>query len=89
MTPTVCPNCDGDVPRGARACPECGADETTGWSAGADYERLGVSDPDEPFDYAEFVRNEFGSGQRRGGKQKLVWSITAIVLLIALLAWTL
>jgi len=29
--PAECANCGTDVPAGARACPECGADERTGW----------------------------------------------------------
>lgn len=89
MTPAVCPNCDVDVPEGARACPECGADESTGWSDGAHCERLGIPDPDEAFDYGAFVQREFGPGEKRRGGFKLVWTLTAVVLLIALLAWAL
>lgn len=29
--PETCANCGADIPRHARACPECGADERTGW----------------------------------------------------------
>ncbi|MEI6862071.1 MAG: zinc-ribbon domain-containing protein, partial [Verrucomicrobiota bacterium] len=29
--PDVCANCGADIPRSAYACPECGADERTGW----------------------------------------------------------
>src|ERR1041384_1119375 len=32
MTPEICPNCGAEVPRQAKACPECGSDEKTGWS---------------------------------------------------------
>ena len=28
----ICPACGAEVPAGAAACPECGSDETTGWS---------------------------------------------------------
>jgi hypothetical protein len=31
MPPPECPVCGAAVPRGSRACPECGADERTGW----------------------------------------------------------
>ncbi len=87
MTPEVCPNCECDVPEGARACPECGADETTAWFQGAQCERLGIPDPDEPFDYGAFVRNEFGRGQRPRKRARTIWTITAVILLLALLAW--
>jgi predicted nucleic acid-binding Zn ribbon protein len=29
--PEECANCGALIPPGARACPECGADERTGW----------------------------------------------------------
>jgi hypothetical protein len=56
--PEVCPNCGAQVPPKARACPECGADEHTGWSEEARADGLGL--PDESFDYADFVKQEFG-----------------------------
>jgi uncharacterized membrane protein YvbJ len=87
MTPEVCPNCGSEVPEGSRACPECGADETTGWSQGAYCERLGISDPDEAFDYGDFVKNEFGAHRQRGYGRRLIWTLTAVILLLALLVW--
>jgi len=57
VPPEICPNCGSEVPPQARACPECGADEETGWSDAAHSERLGL--PDEEFDYQDFVRREF------------------------------
>ncbi len=41
MTPDVCPNCGAEVPPSAKACPECGSDEKTGWSEKARYDHLG------------------------------------------------
>ncbi|WP_156815625.1 zinc ribbon domain-containing protein [Pseudanabaena sp. PCC 6802] len=35
-----CPICGADVPIKARACPECGSDEQTGWSEAAKYAHL-------------------------------------------------
>lgn len=32
-----CPHCGAEVPFDAKVCPECGSDEHTGWSEGADY----------------------------------------------------
>lgn len=87
MAPDICPNCDSEVPAGARACPECGADEETAWSQSAHCDRLGIPDADEPFDYGGFVKNEFGEGGRRHKGPKVIRIITAVILLLALLAW--
>lgn len=35
VPPTECPVCGEAVPRGARACPGCGADERSGWDEDA------------------------------------------------------
>jgi len=58
MAPEICPNCGAPVPPKARACPECGADEQTGWSDEAHVGGLDL--PDESFDYNDFVKREFG-----------------------------
>jgi hypothetical protein len=81
--PVVCPVCGENVPRGALACPECGADHNSGWREDADrYD--GIDLPDE-FDYEEFTRREFGGSPKPAGI-RMVWWFTAIaVLLLTLL----
>jgi hypothetical protein len=87
MPPECCPNCDAEVPDGARACPECGADESTGWSQSAHCDRLGIPDPDEAFNHDEFVRHEL-SGNPPGQRRPAVWwTLTAAVLVIVVLLW--
>ncbi len=82
--PEICPVCGEDVPRGALACPECGADHKSGWREdAAAYD--GVDLGEDEFNYDEFVREEFGGGARPRGISA-VWWITAIVLLAALAA---
>ena len=81
-TPEVCPVCGEEVPRGALACPECGADHNSGWREDADVYDA-VDSPDEDFNYEKFVREEFGSSSKPAGV-KTVWWITAIVLIVAL-----
>jgi hypothetical protein len=56
--PEICPHCGAEVPRNARACPECGSDENTGWSEDAQSDGLDL--PEENFNYDEFVEREFG-----------------------------
>lgn len=82
-----CPNCGANLPRNAKACPECGSDEKTGWSDEASASSLDL--PDDEFNYDQFVESEFGE------KKKIVphgvhwfWWIVAVVIVIAfLLVW--
>jgi hypothetical protein len=73
------------VPPRAKACPECGSDEETGWSERANANRLGI--PAAEFDYQEFVNEEFGErdGIRPRGINWLWW-VMALIALAALLA---
>ena len=64
-------------------CPECGADENSGWRENAEiYD--GIDLPDE-FDYDEFTRREFGSSAKR--QIGAIWWVTAIVLLVLALLY--
>jgi RNA polymerase subunit RPABC4/transcription elongation factor Spt4 len=83
MAPEVCPNCGAVVPRNARACPGCGADEHTGWSDSAYADQLGI--PDEKFDYDEFVQAEFGAARVRPRGIHWVWWLTALLLVLLFL----
>ncbi|MBI4659739.1 MAG: zinc ribbon domain-containing protein [Verrucomicrobia bacterium] len=85
MAPETCPNCGADVPRNAKACPECGACERTGWSEEAHDGALGL--PDDSFDYEDYVRKEFGGRTPVPRGVHPVWWVTAILLLVAWLAW--
>lgn len=83
MDRDYCPHCGAELPPRARACPECGSDEATGWSERAHEERLGV--PDEEFDYEEFVREEFGGPKRARHNLKWFWWGAAVLLLLILI----
>jgi hypothetical protein len=77
-TPEFCPVCGEYVPRGAAACPECGADERSGWrEAAAD----GLDLPDEEFDYDSFVQKEFGREVKPEGIGWLWWAAAVAALL--------
>ncbi len=78
MPPEICPNCGAQVPPNARACPECGADEQTGWSEEA---RSGGLDlPEEHFDYDDFVKREFGKeGPKPRGIPWFWWAVALLV----------
>ena len=82
-TPNVCPVCGEGVPRGALACPECGADHNSGWRKDAiTYDGLEL--PDDDFSYEAFVKREFGSKAKRPGLN-MAWWIIGILLLVAFL----
>jgi hypothetical protein len=82
-TPELCPVCNEEVPRGALACPECGADHNSGWKENADAHD-GLNLPDDDFDYADFVKREFGSRVKPSGL-KMIWWIAGIVLIATLI----
>ena len=84
MTPETCPNCGAELPPNAKACPECGSDETTGWSDDAYASKLGI--PTEDFDYDRFVKEEFGTGSDRVKPRGIhwVWWVTALILILLL-----
>jgi len=46
--PDECAQCGVEIPRQARACPECGADERTGWREMSVYDGLDL--PPESFE---------------------------------------
>ncbi|HWC61569.1 MAG TPA: zinc-ribbon domain-containing protein [Verrucomicrobiae bacterium] len=85
MTPETCPCCGAEVPPNAKACPECGADENTGWSE--ETHTAGLDLPDEDFNYEEFVKREFGGGKnpRPPGIHWFWWVVGILVL--AALVW--
>jgi hypothetical protein len=84
MAPEICPICGAEVPPGARACTECGADEQTGWSEQARYDGLDL--PDATFDYQDFVQREFGEEEPVPGGIHWFWWLMALVVLAAF-AW--
>lgn len=83
MTPEICPNCGAEVPPHAKACPECGSDEQTGWSEQARYDGLDL--PDDKFDYDDFVKREFGGGKATPRGIHWFWWLIAIGLAVALI----
>lgn len=85
MPPEICPNCGAEVPHKARACPECGADEKTGWSDEA--YASGLDLPDETFDYNDFAKREFGGKSPVPRGIHWFWWIVALVLATAFIAF--
>ncbi len=86
MSAFVCPNCGAEVPANAKACPECGSDEQTGWSDEA--QSSGLDLPDENFDYNDYVKREFGGKTPVPHGVHWFWWLVGIAVLAAfLLLW--
>jgi hypothetical protein len=88
VIPEICPNCGAEVPPNAKACPECGSDETTGWSETAYEGGLGL--PDEEFDHDKFIEKEFGEEKTKPWNISWFWwaiGVVVIVLVSITLLW--
>lgn len=84
MPPRICPNCGAELPPRARACPECGSDEKTGWSEGAATGGLGL--PDDEFNYEDYVEREFGGQKPMPRGIHWFWWVVAVLVLVAFVA---
>jgi hypothetical protein len=84
MPPEICPNCGAEVPPSARACPECGACEDTGWSEAARYDALDL--PDEAFEDDPPARREPAKPHRETVR-RWVLPVVAVLLVLAVLGW--
>lgn len=82
--PAECAQCGSAIPRGAHACPGCGADERTGWREQSIYDGLEL--PDEAFeDPASPPRNSAPRPAQVGGLAWYWWVVAvALILLLGL-----
>lgn len=79
--PDECAQCGGDIPRKAKACPHCGADERTGWREASVYD--GIEFPDEEENERNAEAEAEAAGKERGG---LPWYWTAVALVFLILS---
>lgn len=56
IPPDECANCGAAIPRHARACPECGADERSGWRETSVYDGIDLPDDESAADSPEARR---------------------------------
>lgn len=78
--PPECANCGAAIPRAAKACPECGADERTGWREQSLYDGLDLPETAWRDDDAPAARP---TGRRVNGLPWYWWVVG--LLLVALL----
>src|SRR2546430_1748478 len=86
--PFLCPVCGEEVPPNAKACPECGACDKSGWSDDTAADGLDLPDEEDRFDYDKFLEEEFGKGARPRGVPR-IWWVIALIVLFAFVAMTL
>jgi hypothetical protein len=78
--PAECANCGAEISSRAKACPECGADERTGWREADVYDGLDLP--------ASAFEDEGPRPPRRRGLA-WYWVVTAVVALIAAILFSL
>ena len=71
----TCPVCGDTVRMGALACPGCGADDRTGWSAKTEYDGLDLPEDDA----GDASGNAAGRRPARGA-----WIVVTAAILLAL-----
>ena len=78
--PETCANCGAPIPRNARACPACGADERTGWAEQSIYDGLDLPEDDTEREQSTLSR------QHRQSGQWLWWFVGVFLILMLILA---
>jgi hypothetical protein len=75
-TPSECPVCGEPVPSDARACPNCGADEQSGWN-----------DEESRYDGIDLPDSEEERSAARPGSPRWsrLWTLVAAALVVSLL----
>ncbi len=78
--PDECAQCGVAIPRDARACPECGADERTGWRETSVYDGLDLPEDD----FANDNGAPAGRSPRGVGGLAWYWWVIGVMLLFTL-----
>jgi RNA polymerase subunit RPABC4/transcription elongation factor Spt4 len=76
--PEECANCGATIPRNARSCPECGADERTGWRETSIYDDLDL--PESAWE--EEVDSKRAPAPRVNGVPWYWWFVGAVLLVL-------
>ena len=80
--PDECAQCGAAIPARAKACPECGADERTGWRQADPYDGLNL--PGEAFEDESRDKNQDTAPAARVNGVPWYWWTVGVILLILL-----
>jgi len=75
--PEYCANCGAAIPPNSRSCPECGADERTGWAEQDIYDGLDLPEDDE-------TQERDNRSRQNRQTNRWFWLYVAIVLFLLL-----
>ena len=75
--PETCANCGAEIPPNARACPECGADERTGWDEQSIYDGLDLPDDEDE-------RAQANRSRQHRTQHAWLWWLVGVLLIVAL-----
>ena len=78
--PEECANCGASIPRNAKACPECGADERSGWREKSVYDDLDL--PEEAWQDESASTNRPLPTMRVNGVPWYWWVVGALLLAV-------
>ena len=81
--PDECANCGAAIPRHARACPACGADERTGWRESSIYDGLDL--PDAAYEDEASRPDRTARPSPRINGVRWYWWVAAVVLALLFL----
>jgi len=77
--PSECAVCGAEIPRGAKSCPECGADERTGWRETDIYDGLDL--PEEAWE------DEVANEPPLTREMPWYWWLAGVTVLIGFILW--
>ena len=87
-TPPECANCGAEIPPNARACPQCGADERTGWDEQSVYDGMELPDDDDTARaHDRFVEEEVKGGRPRSRRDWFWWAVALGLLVSVVTTW--
>ena len=87
-----CPNCGAEVVVGKKVCRECGSDASTGWQSSEeiDYQSIDIPDGYGPDGFGPHGGGQGAAGRELPPASQARWvTVVAIVLVAAMVAWTL
>lgn len=85
--PEECAQCGAAIPRHAKACPECGADERTGWRETSLYDGLDLPGEAWRTDATDRAEARRPNPRRVNGVAWYWWLVGAVLIVLLAASW--